>query len=284
MPIQYIDISKFHYEKKENCYAYQYEEHINLKFYCSSSYLCVNTTVKAVTGKNYISFTEKDKNEYLSKLKIIVCSVLTVPSIYDEIPKMISRIDYKIDVITSSELEKSIYIKFLTQLDDNHLHLKKRKDYESSKYLTGKYTMRRINLYDRYARTHKEEDKFIIRLEVQNLKRAIVSNKKKYGISRDFENYLCEDMFQELYISILRDYMLIGAHYYKIKTAYKLINNSDYTAIIKKRLKKFLRDTQKYDGLTGIRKHYDRLTRKKYMKLLQNIRSASVGTTRRLCL
>lgn len=257
---------------------------MNFIIYSGNPYLCVNTNVKAITGRNHISFSEKDINEYLSELKKIVCSVLTVPSIYDKIPKMISRIDYKIDVITSSELEKNTYLKFLTQLDDNYQYLKKRADFETSKYLTGKYTMRRINLYDRYARTHKEEDKFIIRLEVQNLKRAIVSNKKKYGISRDFENYLCEDMFQELYISILRDYMLIGAHHYKIKTAYKLINNSDYTAIIKKRLKKFLRDTQKYDGLTGIRKHYDRLTRKKYMKLLQNIRSTSAGTTRRLCL
>ena len=281
IPSNYIQLDKFIFHKDGGFYSYNYKKNINFCFYCTNSFMTVQTTVSAVTGKNNISLTQSDMNDYLNKFEVIVCSILSNPSKYNEIPKMISRVDYKIDVLTSNELEKSMYLKFLTQLEDKHHYLKKNSDYVSSKYLTGKYTMRRYNLYSRIEKTHNKEDELIIRLEVQNLKRLLIANKKKYGITRDLINYWDISMWKSLLVDELQGYMLLGTHY-KIEIAYKLIDDSEYTDSMKKRLKKFLNDTKKYDGLTKTRNHYDRVTYKKYIKLLQTLRYSSIGVTTKL--
>lgn len=255
--------------------TYHYKKDVNLKFYYASSCLAVNTTVEAVTGNTHINFTEKDKNNYLDKLKEIVCTALVDKDIYEEIPKRLLRIDFKLDVSIPDDIERKTYLKFLTELDDNCLWLKKREDYSTSKYLTGKYPMRKINLYSRYAKYHRKEERNIIRLEIQNFKRKLISNEKKFGIRRDFVNYFCFDMWQELLIDVLKKYMFFNSDHYKLKSAYTIIDGSDYSDTIKRRLKKFLNDSSRYSNITVLKKHYDRVTFSKYIRYLQQLRYPS---------
>ena len=122
--------------------------------------------------------------------------------------------------------------------------MKIEKDYPTSIYMKTKVGQNNLNIYSRYEKTKKEEDKGILRIEVQNKKKKIKNEYDKYGIDKDLDNYWNIQAMNEYYFNFLYDYLYEG-NYYKRKTARQIINNSSYTISMKDKLKKFLKDIEK---------------------------------------
>lgn len=269
VPKRWLKTEKF---KKcgKNISCYNYKKDINFTYYdYNIQWLTIMTTTSAVLDRQHIELTEKDMNEYLDKLKEIVCTILVDDSVYNEIVKKITRIDYKLDVFVENEIEHNIYMELLGMLDDKFGHIKEDKKYPTSKVLCGgRYSQREILLYDKYTQSYDKKWKNYIRLETHNRKISLINNLKRNGVSRDdLSNYWQFNMYKEWLIDILDKYMMGHTWHYKIDIAKKIIDNSSYSFTIKKNLKKYL-DNVAYMGMAGVRKTYDRLVQQKYKRLL----------------
>jgi len=73
----------------------------------------------------------------------------------------------------------------------------------------------------------------------------INSEFKKYGISKDLDNYWTTYAMEDYFFKVIEGYCYYGIHY-KRKIANKIIDESDFTVSKKAKLKEFLLDVEKY--------------------------------------
>lgn len=142
------------------------------------------------------------------------------------------RIDYKYDIRFQSDQEISIFYEIISKAKDRCYNLNKIKakseDKPSLYYRpTGKFDPKgknhfkrgkmNLNCYPRYYKTHREEDRYVVRLEVQVFSKKINSEYKKNGITKELYNYWSEDSYNE-YIKVYEN-VLYTQDYYRIDVA-----------------------------------------------------------------
>ena len=118
--------------------------------------------------------------------------------------------------------------------------------YGTSTYLKNKSGKTNINFYNRYAKTKNQDDKGILRLELQCKKKLIKTEYNKYGIPKDLDYYWSKSSMEEYYFDYLYNYLYEG-DYYTLKEAKKIINSSDLLKPkMKQKLIKFIEHIGKY--------------------------------------
>lgn len=146
------------------------------------------------------------------------------------------RIDYKYDVRFQNDQEIDIFYEIISKAKDRCYNLKKIKpnsEDKTSLYYrpTGKVDQKgrnyfkrgkmNLNAYHRYYKTHREEDRYVIRLEVQVFSKKINSEYRKNGITKELVNYWNEDSYNE-YMMVYED-VLYSQDYYRIDIALQKI-------------------------------------------------------------
>ena len=81
-----------------------------------------------------------------------------------------------------------------------------------------------LNCYPRYYKTHKEEDRYVVRLEVQVFSKQINSEYKKYRVTKDLLNYWNQASYDE-YLKVYED-VLYTQDYYRIDVALSKIKET----------------------------------------------------------
>lgn len=190
----------------------------------------------------------------------------------------INRVDYAINIHTEHVKE---YIKLFQRADKpsnfKELYCTKahrRKQLEGSFYLYNKSIA--INFYDKEDELIKKNfnidgAKNLLRLEVQCNKSKINNIKYKKGFDiNHVKNYLKMDLSEE-YIKHYYNKTIGSGDYYKLSRAIEMINNSNYTEMIKKRL---------IEGLQGVNLHrsiwkareksvYSKISFNKHLKMIR---------------
>ena len=231
----------FYNLKERNIYLRDGEhfnyKNLNFKYYFHLNILIIETHPYKILNKKTI--TLRDKQEYVTKLESILSELINN---IEEYKLEIHRIDYYVDLKLYGKKDK--YVLLLNKYNkDIFQYMKKSNEYTSSSYLKTKQGKRNINIYSRYDKTKNIEDIGILRLEVQNMKRMINGEFKKYGISKDLDNYWTTYAMEDYFFKVIEGYCYSGIHY-KRKIANKIIAKSDYKNSMKTKLKQFLLDVE----------------------------------------
>lgn len=242
------------------CYSFQ---HKGVDFKYNSNLKVVTILANAHKVLNKRDIKESDLNEYEEKVHQTVSEALNTDNFKIEL----SRIDYCVDVPLTKD-EMKVYLFLLKYNKDKFKYMKKKQDYATSVYMQTKKGMRNLNTYARGAKTGKQEDQNILRIELQCKSKLIKREYNKYGIDRALDNYWSEQAMQEYYFDVLSDYFYEG-DYYTRKLAYKIINESDNTRRTKVKLKSFLRDVEHNTlaGLISDKKYSPQVIRNRIEKL-----------------
>lgn len=227
---------------KNSCYSFNYKG-ITFKYNFSFKLIIIITNAHEVLNKSYI--TESDLNEYEGRVYQTVSEVLNTNNFNLEL----SRVDYCIDVPLKEE-EMKIYLFLLKYNKNRFKYMKKHKEYATSVYIKTKRGKRNLNIYKRGAKTGKQEDENILRIELQCKPKLVKSELEKYGTTRELINYWTKQAMEEYYFDVLSDYFYEG-DYYTRDLAYKIINESNHTEKNKNKLKIFLREVEK-NGLASL--------------------------------
>ena len=256
-----------HYTKRNktagyenSCYSFNYK---GIEFKYNSNLKLVTILANAHEVLNIRDIKESDINEYEERVHQTVSEVLNTDNFKIEL----SRIDYCVDVpLTEDEIKAYLFL--LEYNTDKFKYMKKKKVYATSVCMGTKRGMRNLRIYDRGAKTGKQEDQNILRIELQCKPKLIKSEYNKYGIDRALDNYWSEQAMQEYYFDVLSDYFYEGDYYTRDK-AYKIINESNHTEKSKNKLKKFLRDVENNTlaGLISDKKYSSQLVRNRIKKL-----------------
>lgn len=243
-------------------YSFEYKG-VEFKYYKSFKIILVIANAHKVLEKRDILLS--DLSKYKERLKEIVKTALGTEAIKLEL----NRIDYCVDLKLDEKMK--IYLELLKFHRPKYKYMRMEKFYSTSKYLKTKNGKNNINIYNRYSCTEDEEDKGILRIEVQNKKKKIKSEFDKYGIDKDIDNYWTKEAMGEYYFDFLKNYLYIG-DYLKKQIAYEKINKSDNKPKQISNLKKFLRDVEQgtmYDIFNC--KEYGNTKINNYIKKLENL-------------
>lgn len=190
----------------------------------------------------------------------------------------VSRIDYAINIKTRYVKE---YIKLFQRGDKpkgfNELYCKKakrRKQLEGSFYLFNKSVG--INFYDKEDQLLKKNFNRsgvsdLLRLEVQCNKTKINNIKYQKGFRTSYvKNFLQADLSKE-YINIYYDKTIGSGDYYKLSEAIQIVEESNCTRTMKKKLVEVLRAISKHRSIWKARKEskYSRNSFNKYLNLIR---------------
>lgn len=245
---------------QNSCYSLKYKD-INFKYNSNLKVVTIVTNVHKVLNKTNI--TASDLNEYEGRVHQAVREVLNT----NDFKLDLSRIDYCIDIPLKEE-EMKIYLFLLKYNKNRFKYMKKHKEYATSVYIKTKRGKRNLNIYKRGAKTGKQEDENILRIELQCKPKLVKSELEKYGIIRELSNYWSEQAMEEYYFDFLSDYFYEG-DYYTRDFADKIIDKSDNTEMSKEKLKKFLEDVENNTlaGLISNRKYSPQVIRNRIKKL-----------------
>ncbi len=250
--IENINITDFKYnlllnlkvEQKVNNIIFEYET-VQFRYYFSSRFLSIHTIAHKVLNKMYI--TLNDKLQYINKVMNILGQIIVN---LKEHELKLMRIDYHIDLKLYDKVND--YIEILNKNVSIYKYMKKKISYNTSIYLSTKSGKQNINIYNKYEESHKEIYNGILRVEVQCKKRLVKGELKKYGITRELDNYWNENAMENYFFDIINGFCYKG-DYYKRKIANKIIDESNYTNYSKTKLKEFLLDLEN-KGFEGIKK------------------------------
>lgn len=195
----------------------------------------------------------------------------------------VNRIDYAINIKTRHVKE---YIKVFQKGDKpkgfKELYCKKakrRKQLEGSFYLFNKSVA--INFYDKEdqqlkANFNRDGVSDLLRLEVQCNKTKINNIKYKRGFRTSYvKNFLQADLSKE-YINTYYDKTIGSGDYYKLSKAIQMVEDSNYTRIIKKRLVEVLRAISKHRSIWKAREE-SKYSRSYFNKYLNMIRALNIN-------
>ena len=247
---------------ENSCYSFNHKG-MEFKYNSNLNVVTVVTNVHELLNKRDI--TESDLNEYEGKVLQAVSEVLNT----NDFKLDLSRIDYCID-IPLTEDEMKVYLFLLKYNKDRFKYMKKENEYATSVYAKTKRGKRNLNIYDRGAKTGKDEDENILRIELQCKSKLVKAELEKDGIARELYNYWSKQGMEEYYFDVLSGYFYEG-DYYTRDLADKIIDESDNTEMSKEKLKKFLEDVEnnKLSGLISDKKYSPQVVRNRIEKLNQ---------------
>lgn len=245
---------------ENSCYSFKHKV-VDFKYNSNKELLTILANAHKVLNK--MDIKESDLNDYEERVHQIVSEVLNTSKFKLEL----SRIEYCVDILLTED-EIKVYLFLLKYNKDKFKYMKKKKDFATSVDMKTKKGMKNLITYERGAKTGKDEDKNILRIELQYKPKFFKSKLEKEGIIRELDNYWSEQAMQEYYFDVLSDYFYEGDYYTRDK-AYKIINESDNTRRTKIKLKKFLRDIEfnKLAGLISDKKYSTQLVRNRIEKL-----------------
>lgn len=239
VPYNYLNIPKFIKvkpipNKRTNFFTrgikFDYKG-IKFQYYDYAETLLIYTTAHKVLKKRDI--TLKDYDEYMKRLNNILSEFYDIKIFKTKLV----RLDYCVDLQLGKELI-DIYLNIFKHNKRKYKYMKMKKKYDSSIYLKTRRGKTNLNIYDRFAKTHNEKDKGILRIELQQKEYLI---KKTGKTLKDYWNISKMEMF---YFDFLKGYFYIGNHY-KLDDAIKMIDTSNITENKKEKLKQFLKDIMK---------------------------------------
>lgn len=257
---------KFKKYSDKNCYYYEYKN-CCFQYYLTSCCLCICTNTHKILGKTTI--TESDLQEFISKLKSIIEEVITIRD-YD---LNLTRIDYMVDIKSSSNEEKKEIVTILHKYSSNYKRMTQKQKYETSCHLSTKSS--NLNFYDKEQQMLDvfgyagKEYKNIVRLELQIKAPKIKRLCRKKEVPRDIKNYFTKEAMEEYYFKFLRPYFY-QYDYIKISNAIDIIRKSSYTQTIKLNLIKFLKVVDMV-GMTNTKKYFCYNAVTKYLDLLNKL-------------
>ena len=215
------------------CYSFNFKG-VEFKYNKSYKIITVLTNTHRILNKRDV--TLNDLEEYKSKLQEIISTVFNNSDVKLEL----NRVDYCVDIPLSEE-DIKVYHSLLYFNRKSYKYMKQEKLYLSSTYLKNKKGKTNINFYHRYSKTQNEDDKGILRLELQCKKKLIKSEYYNYGIPKEIEYYWSKSAMEEYYFNYLRNYLYEG-DYYTISKSKEIINNSEkLKPDMKRKLKNFIR-------------------------------------------
>lgn len=190
----------------------------------------------------------------------------------------INRVDYAKNIYTEHVKE---YIKLFQRADKPSVFKElycikshRRKQLEGSFYLRNKSIV--INFYDKEDELMKKNfntdgAKNLLRLEVQcnKAKTNNIKNKKGFDI-KHVKNYLKMDLSEE-YIKYYYNKTIGSGDYYKLSMAIEMINDSNYTEKINKRLIEVLKCVNLHRSIWKAREKsiYSKNSFNKYLKMIR---------------
>lgn len=193
-------------------------------------HLIIECEVDNIIGESNV--IEDDLNKFEEQLSKIVQEFLEKNFPINILKYPLFRIDYKYDIQLSNTQEMSIFYDIIRKAKDRCYNLNKIEQspngntslyYRPSGKLDekGKNHFKRgkmnLNCYPRYFKTHKEEDRYVIRLEVQVFSKKINSEYKKYRVTKELVNYWNESSYNE-YMKVYED-ILYTQDFYRIDVA-----------------------------------------------------------------
>lgn len=193
-------------------------------------HLIIESEVDKIIGESNV--IEDDLIKFEEQFSKIVQEFLEInfPVIITAYP--LFRIDYKYDIRFQNDLEIAIFYEIISKAKDRCHNLNKIKPDDKDKTSlyyrpsdkidsNGKKHFKRgrmnLNCYHRYYKTHKEEDRYVIRVEVQVFAKEINEQYKKYRITKELVNYWSESSYSE-YMRVYED-VLYTQDYYRIDVA-----------------------------------------------------------------
>lgn len=223
---------------------FEYQD-IQFRYHLSSHFLSIHTNTHKLLNKTIITLT--DKIQYTSILNSILIQVIIN---FKKSTLKLMRIDYHIDLKLDNKIED--YIKLLNNSLDTYNYMKKKMTYDTSIHLTTKNGKQNINIYDKGKEAKDENYKGILRVEMQCKKALIKGELKKYGVTRELDNYWNTNAMEDYFFSIVDGFCYKG-DYYKRKISNTIIDNSNNTPSMKNKLKEFLLEVEK-NGLEKVKK------------------------------
>lgn len=231
----------------ENIIDFEYKT-VKFNYYFKACSLLIHTNAHRILNKTSVDL--QDKKEYINKLNNILDAVIKNLKKYKV---ELMRIDYCVDLKLDEKIND--YIGILNNNVHTFKYMKMKTIYDTSIHLNTKYGKQNINIYNRYEKTKDINDLGILRLEIQNKKRLVKVELKRYGLTRELDNYWDINSMEDYFFNIVEGYCYTGYHY-KRKIANKIIDNSSYTKSMKEKLKQFLLEVENC-GLEGVRNKYN---------------------------
>ena len=275
--IEYVDFkylvqlgayAKRYNNRRKNFQSFGYRfKYKNIEFKYNKSYrnITIITNAHKVLGKQDIHIS--DLKEYKTRVADIVKEVLPYPNIRLEL----SRIDFCVDLLLNPQII-SRYIFLLNMHKKDYKYMKMKNKYHTSIHKSNSEGKFNLNIYSRYPYTGAEEDKNVLRIEVQVKKAKIKDEYFKYGIYKELDSYWTKDIFYENTIELLKDFLYEGNYYSKEK-AKEIIMNSDLKTIEKRKLYRFLLRVERFgiDEVVKVKKFYCKKTVDKYIRMLNEL-------------
>lgn len=197
----------------------------------------------------------------------------------------LSRIDYRCDVLVEDfEVRKvlfNIYNKYLKKtaymkkVDVYNKYDKTSNADFSIRYANGS---KALNIYDKEEeRKAKDEyimeyERGIIRFEAQVNSSRIKYLNKKYGIKSKLKDYFTEEMYNKCMEECIIKVICTGDYYNKYH-AFERINNSEFTSVHKKNMKKFLLMVANKRSLEAGKKEF----KNRYRTILKNLEKLNIN-------
>lgn len=166
------------------------------------------------------------------------------------------RIDFRYDAVISNKEHRELLLKLYKKTTDKYGFKIKNDRYKSTIYFNSKSV--KVICYDKEKeRSDKNVDiepyeKNVLRFEVCLLNRHLNYMKKTYGLEKCLESYM-NDEFWAKYMKGNICPIFFKGDYYKINTATKIIEESNFKDRDKKKLRNFLCDVSKY-GIHGVKR------------------------------
>lgn len=299
-------IAKF--EENEFKY-YKYKEldnSITYKYYPSHNLLKFVVNLNKLLKKDVIIA----EDYYLTDILInynLKCLFESYSDAYDYEYK-VSRVDYKIDIITKDKEEKELYLDLFKKTFKEYRALKQNNAYNTSIYFNSKSY--NINIYDKeeeskakhkakdknkdkeeeaeeifnnyldiysldnitdknyFKETDEEKYKNLLRVEVQVKSYTINYMEKTYGLTKDLINYFNTDMYNYFIEKYLKQLNLFGGNFLSIEQSKKQLESSDYTPSMQKKLVQLQKDISMY-GMSKAKEKYNSTTFNNYVKKLE---------------
>lgn len=189
----------------------------------------------------------------------------------NEFELVLSRLDYRYDVVIEDKNERKLIIKLLQKSKESVNYMKKSNIYKENVRYCSK--SRCDNIYDKEIerlcnnKKIKHYEKDVLRFEAQVKNEHIKYKNKKFKIERTIEEYFTFEMFKAYMEKMIIS--LVGkGDFYCLREAEKIIKESNLRHKDKAEIREFLVYTSKKRDLSKTKKMYGRYRFDKYTGLL----------------
>lgn len=133
-----------------------------------------------------------------------------------------------------------------------------------------------LNAYYRFAKTHKEEDRYVIRIETQVFSKMINSEYRKNGTSKELFNYWNENSYNQ-YMKVYEN-ILYTQDYYRIDIALQKIKEiKGMRPTTKKRICRLLELINKFGETKGRKEFSKEYTQSSFYRDMARLKKLGIN-------